>query len=200
MSQQNVEIVRAALDAYNRGDLESSLKDISPGFELDLSRAAGPSIAFTARDQILSFRAEFSEAWESVRIEPHEFIEAGEDVVVPWTMHLTGRDGIEVQARRPGPGRFATVLSNASACIRSGKRLSKPWGCRSSARGSRPARQQDRGTAGSPKGRPQLTTNLRRAQRTAVDLAVDRLPGHVRQLSDLCRGEHGARVLWSRRP
>jgi len=26
-------------------------------------------------------------------------METGDDVVVPWTMHLTGRDGIEVQAR-----------------------------------------------------------------------------------------------------
>jgi ketosteroid isomerase-like protein len=48
---------------------------------------------------MLRLWAEFAETWESVRIEPHAFIEAGEDVVVPWTMHLTGREGIEVQAR-----------------------------------------------------------------------------------------------------
>ena len=37
--------------------------------------------------------------WESSRIEPHEFIEAGEHVAVPWTLRATGRDGIEVRAR-----------------------------------------------------------------------------------------------------
>jgi ketosteroid isomerase-like protein len=42
---------------------------------------------------------EFREAWESARIEPDEFIEIGEHAVVPWTAHLVGRDGIEVQAR-----------------------------------------------------------------------------------------------------
>jgi ketosteroid isomerase-like protein len=39
---------------------------------------------------------EFAESWKSVRIEPHEFIEAGDLVVVPNTGHLRGRDGIEV--------------------------------------------------------------------------------------------------------
>jgi ketosteroid isomerase-like protein len=39
------------------------------------------------------------DAWESVRIELDEFIEAGEYVVVPLTMYGTGRDGIELQAR-----------------------------------------------------------------------------------------------------
>ena len=39
---------------------------------------------------------EFAGYWESIRIEPHEFIEAGDLVVVPNTGHLRGRDGIEV--------------------------------------------------------------------------------------------------------
>ena len=39
------------------------------------------------------------DGWQSVRFEPHEFIEVGERVVVPWTMHFVGRDGIGVQAR-----------------------------------------------------------------------------------------------------
>jgi len=39
------------------------------------------------------------ESWQSVRTEPHEFIEVGEHVVVPWTAHFLGRDGIGVQAR-----------------------------------------------------------------------------------------------------
>jgi ketosteroid isomerase-like protein len=43
--------------------------------------------------------SEFRQSWESVRIEPHEFIEVDEHVVVPWTAHMVGRDGIEVEAR-----------------------------------------------------------------------------------------------------
>jgi ketosteroid isomerase-like protein len=99
MSQENVEIVRTAIDAYNRRDWESVLKDAAPDFEFDLSRAVGPQHGVYGRDQMQGFWTEFAENWESVRIEPHEFIERGEHVVVPWTLHALGRDGIEVQAR-----------------------------------------------------------------------------------------------------
>ena len=99
MSQENVELVRAAIDAYNQGDWKSALKDASPGFECDLSRALGPQNDVYRRDQMQRFWAEFAEGWESVRIEPDEFIQTGDDVVVPLTVHLTGRDGIEVRAR-----------------------------------------------------------------------------------------------------
>jgi ketosteroid isomerase-like protein len=42
---------------------------------------------------------DFVESWQSVRTEPHEFIEVGQHVIVPTTEHYVGRDGIEVQAR-----------------------------------------------------------------------------------------------------
>jgi ketosteroid isomerase-like protein len=99
MSQENVDIARSSIDAYNRSDIESILEVATADFELDLSRAAGPLIGVYGRDRIEAFWAEITDSWESARIEPHDFIEAGEHVVVPWTMHLTGRDGIEVQAR-----------------------------------------------------------------------------------------------------
>jgi hypothetical protein len=34
---------------------------------------------------------DFLESWQSVRTEPHEFIEVGEDVVVPTTEQFVGR-------------------------------------------------------------------------------------------------------------
>jgi ketosteroid isomerase-like protein len=99
MSQENIEIVRAGIDAYNRGDLEAALKEAAPDFEFDLSRARGPLRGVYGRDQMFRFWDEFAEGWESQRIEPHEFIEVADDVVVPWTLHAKGRDGIEVEAR-----------------------------------------------------------------------------------------------------
>ena len=41
---------------------------------------------------------EFVGMWESLRLEVEELIEAGEQVVMPNTLHARGRDGIEVQA------------------------------------------------------------------------------------------------------
>ena len=96
MSQENVEIVKAVYDAYNREDWDAAFKDAAPGFEADLSRAIGPWRGVFGLDQILRVVEEFSETWESARSEPHEFIEAGDLVVVPATQHLKGRGGIEV--------------------------------------------------------------------------------------------------------
>ena len=99
MSQENVEIVKAAYDAYNREDWDALFKDAAPGFELDFSRAVGPWRGVFGLDQIRRVLGEFREAWESARLEPHEFIEAGDLVVVPSTLHVKGRGGIEVVTR-----------------------------------------------------------------------------------------------------
>ena len=96
MSQENVEIVRAAIDAANRDDWDAFYKDMAPGFELDMSRAVGPVSGVLSLDQLRRVLEDFAGYWESLRIEPHEFIEAGDLVVVPNTGHLRGRDGIEV--------------------------------------------------------------------------------------------------------
>ena len=96
MSQENVEIVKAWYDAYNREDWDAFLKDAAPGFEVDLSRAVGPWRGVFGLDQSRRLVEEFGETWESVRPEPHDFIEAGDLVVVPGTQHLKGRGGIEV--------------------------------------------------------------------------------------------------------
>jgi ketosteroid isomerase-like protein len=99
MSEQNVEIVRAAYDAYNRRDLDTALKDAAPECELDWTRAVGPQRGVYRLDQMRAFFVDFLEAFESTRVEPDEFIEAGDLVVVPQTGYLRGRDGIEVTAR-----------------------------------------------------------------------------------------------------
>jgi ketosteroid isomerase-like protein len=99
MSQENVEIVRATYDAYNRGDLDAALKDMAPEFELDWTRAVGPQRGVYRLDQTRAFLIDFLEAFESTRVVPDEFIESGEQVVVPQTGYIRGRDGIEATAR-----------------------------------------------------------------------------------------------------
>jgi ketosteroid isomerase-like protein len=96
MAQENVEIVRAWYDAFNREDWDAMVKDAAPGFELDFSRSDGPLAGVFGLDQIRRAWEEFREIWESAWLEPHEFIEAGDLVVVPGTQHVKGRGGIEV--------------------------------------------------------------------------------------------------------
>ena len=99
MSQENVEIVKAAIDAFNREDWDAFFKDMAPGFELDFSRSICHWRGVYGLDQARRFVGEFREAWESAQAEPQEFIEAGDLVVVPNTGHLKGRGGIEVVVR-----------------------------------------------------------------------------------------------------
>jgi ketosteroid isomerase-like protein len=110
MSQENVEILKANIDAYNREDWDAFFKDAAPGFELDLSRAVGPWRGVFGLDQARRIVGEFRETWESARMEPHEFIEAGDLVVVPLTQHLKGRGGIEVVVR----GAFVWTIRNGA--------------------------------------------------------------------------------------
>ena len=110
MSQENVEIVKAAYDAFNRQDLDAVFKDAAPGAETDFSRALGPWRGVFGLDQARRFLVEFRETWEAARWEPHEFIEAGDLVVVPGTQHLKGRGGIEVVVR----GTFVWTIRNGA--------------------------------------------------------------------------------------
>ena len=99
MSQENVEIVRAALTALNRGDLQAAFQDAAREAEVDLSRAVGLDRGVYRLDQFRRLSEEFAKSWESLRYEADEFIEAGEHVVTPITNPILGRDGVEVQAR-----------------------------------------------------------------------------------------------------
>ena len=109
MSHENVELVRRAIASANAGDWESLFRDAAPNYELDWSRTIGPVPGVYRGEEAQRVLIDFLESWQSVRIEPHEFIEVGEHVVVPTTEHFVGRDGIEVQARNIWTSRSATA-------------------------------------------------------------------------------------------
>lgn len=53
MSQENVEIVRGVIDAFNRGDWDSALKPAAPDFVFDNSRALGEQRGiYTSKEQV----------------------------------------------------------------------------------------------------------------------------------------------------
>jgi ketosteroid isomerase-like protein len=116
MSQENVEIVRAAIDAYNRGDVDGAFKDVAPDFEYDQTRAVGMDRGVFNLEEFQSLLATFTDSWESFTIGADELIDAGDDVVMPFTNVARGRDGIEVQAR----GIWVWTISDGSivrACL-----------------------------------------------------------------------------------
>ncbi len=85
MSEENVEIVRGCLDAFNRGDMPASLKDVDPAFELhmDLGFPEGPT-THLGHDGFKEFWGGGPhERFAGFRLEPDEFIDAGDQVLVP---------------------------------------------------------------------------------------------------------------------
>ena len=98
MSQENVEVVRAAFEAWNRRDWEGAVKHAAPDAEFDLSRALGPYRGVYRLGQWRNLIEDFSRTFDSARIEAREFIDAGDHVLVPITFNMQGRDGIEATA------------------------------------------------------------------------------------------------------
>jgi ketosteroid isomerase-like protein len=92
MSERNVELVRSGIDAFNRRDFDwalGALRDDVTG-ERFLPRAEADS-------PVVRGKAELQAVWESqveavaIRVEPEEFIAAGDDkVVVPSRMVARG--------------------------------------------------------------------------------------------------------------
>jgi uncharacterized protein len=99
MSEENVEVVRRSLEAWNRRD-PTTLAFFRSDAEIDYSRSRAPfKGVYRGHDGIETFWDFFWSTFEDVQIEMHGFIEAGSEVVVPNTAHMQGRDGIEVVAR-----------------------------------------------------------------------------------------------------
>jgi ketosteroid isomerase-like protein len=98
MSRENVEIAKAVIEALNRQDWDAVFQDVAPGAEVDLSRAIGPITGVFRLHQFRQTLEQFAENWDSLRGEPHDFIETGDLVVMPWTLRGKGREGIEVTA------------------------------------------------------------------------------------------------------
>ena len=100
MSQENVEIVRRFYEGWNRRDLSGGLQDLHPDGEVDWSRSRGPEQGvYRGVEAIERFAQQWLDLFDEVRIEPKEFIDTGEYVVVPNVVMARGRDGIEVAAR-----------------------------------------------------------------------------------------------------
>jgi ketosteroid isomerase-like protein len=80
MSQENVEIVRSAYEAYERGDLAGMLKDTSA--EMVTYRADPDGAIFRGPEGFLQALAEWTEEFDDFTATAEEFIDANENQVV----------------------------------------------------------------------------------------------------------------------
>ena len=100
MSQENVELVRRAYDAWDRRDFEAMSDLLHPDFELDLTARVLNPDRYVGVEGLRRFVDELGETWDDMGLEPEEFIDAGDQVVVPILARLRGRgSGLSLQDR-----------------------------------------------------------------------------------------------------
>ena len=99
MSKENVEVVRRAISAYNRRDLEALRAVNSPDIEVDWSESRGlDSGVYRGQDAAVALYQRFFDAFESIEIHPDRFVERADTVLVPNRSHFVGRDGVATTA------------------------------------------------------------------------------------------------------
>jgi len=97
MSQENVEIALAAVDAWNRGDREAWMALWDEEAEFYPLRAQLEGEAYWGHDGLERFLTEMAEQWEKVRFEIDETRDAGEQVVGIGRFRARGRaSGIDL--------------------------------------------------------------------------------------------------------
>jgi ketosteroid isomerase-like protein len=101
MSQENVAIVRDAFESALGGDQERMAQLVDP--EVEFHGTVGGlqegQIAHGQSEIDQTFESEDLEAWEERRLEPEEFIDAGDNVVVLLHEYRRGKgSGVELEA------------------------------------------------------------------------------------------------------
>ena len=99
MSQENVELVRRAIDSINRGRL--ALEDTADDFEMDWSNSVGPlKGVYRGAEQVNGVFQSFREVWDRLRWDVQEVIDLeGGRVLIVNRVRMRGRTShVEVEA------------------------------------------------------------------------------------------------------
>jgi ketosteroid isomerase-like protein len=101
MSQENMELVRRATEAFSRGDFDGFLEDWAPDAVVDWSNSRGlDARVYRGHADIRAFAKAFREAFEDFRVELLDLVEVEDGVLIAENItYLRGRGGVEVQAR-----------------------------------------------------------------------------------------------------
>lgn len=112
MSQENVEIVKRAFDAFQRGDVEALTALLAPDAEIFPLRAALEDTSYAGPDSAAQFVAATTETWSAVRVDVEEMRDHGDRVLVLGLLIGTAREG-----RVPVTARIGWVIALRAAKI-----------------------------------------------------------------------------------
>lgn len=91
MSQQNVEIVRGLIDAWNRGDYDAWIEAFDTDCEFRPLRAQLEGHPYRGHDGLRQFADDLTEDWKEVRFTVDEIRASGDQVVLLAHFHARGR-------------------------------------------------------------------------------------------------------------
>jgi ketosteroid isomerase-like protein len=99
MSLDNAEIVRAAYEAVNRGDLDAAIVDIAPDCRYVASGAVpGAGGNYLGPEGVRRFVSWLWEEFDRPEVEVHELLEEGDRVVVSASLRARGKQsGVETR-------------------------------------------------------------------------------------------------------
>jgi ketosteroid isomerase-like protein len=92
MSRENVEVVQAAYEAWNRGDLDGALRRAHPDIEFVQDSRIPGAVNLAGRSALRAWLDSFHETWEWFRINPERVDAVGEDrILIVATISAKGR-------------------------------------------------------------------------------------------------------------
>jgi hypothetical protein len=91
MSGENVEMVRRAYQAFNRGDRDAAVADVAPDAEYIPSEAFPEARVRRGPEETKEFLGWLLDEFEGARLDTHEFIDLGDKVLVATTIRGRGR-------------------------------------------------------------------------------------------------------------
>ena len=91
MSRENVELVRAAYEAWNRGDLDAALRHTHTDIEFVQDSRIPGAVNLVCRSAVRTWLGSFQETWEWFRIGPERIEVVGDRVLVVARISAKGR-------------------------------------------------------------------------------------------------------------
>jgi ketosteroid isomerase-like protein len=118
MSEENVEIVRAATEAMIRGDAQAALEALDPEIEwhatvggIDEGRVA------RGREEVAEAFVDYFQTWERIELRADRFIDAGDEDVVVF-FHEVARGRASGAVVETNTGTVNTVRNGKIAVVR----------------------------------------------------------------------------------
>jgi ketosteroid isomerase-like protein len=100
MFQEDVERLRSAYEAFNEGGVEAILERLAPEFQVRDRESSPDRETRHGKEGIKQLFDSYMEAFDALRLEPEEFIDAGDQIVVSLHQRIRGKgSGAEVVGR-----------------------------------------------------------------------------------------------------